>query len=92
MVLVAVQTKVQDYEAFKKAFDEYPPGKGGATFHRVNRMIGDPSMILVVAGFETRAEAEASGTDPGLADVISRSGLVGEPRIEMYEELEFIQY
>jgi len=92
VVLVAVQTRVQDYEVFKKAFDEYPPRKGGAKFHRVNRMIGDPNMILVVAGFETEAEAQASGADPGLADVNSRSGIVGEPRIEMYEELEFIQY
>ena len=55
-------------------------------------MIGDPNMILVVAGFETEAEAKAFRADPGLADAMKRSGVVGEPRIEMYEELESIQY
>jgi hypothetical protein len=73
-------------------FDSFPPQKGGAKFHRVNRAIGDPNLILVVAGFESEAKARAFGADPGLADAMKRAGVVGEPRIEMYEELEAIQY
>lgn len=49
-------------------------------------------MVLVVAGFETEAEAQAFRANPGLADAMKRSGIVGEPRIEMYEEVESIQY
>jgi len=92
VVLLAVQHRYQDYDLWKKVFDSFPPGNGGAKFHRINRMISDPSMILVVAGFETEAKARAFGADPRLADAIKRSGIVGEPRIEMYEELEFIEY
>ena len=92
MVLMAVQHRFQDYEQWKKVFDEFPPGNGGAKFHTINRMIGDPNMILVAAGFETEAEAQAFGASPGLADAIKRSGIIGEPRIEMYEEAEFIEY
>jgi hypothetical protein len=92
VVLLAVQHRVQDYKVWKKVFDSFSPRNGGAKFHRVNRMVGDPTMILVVAGFETEAAARAFGADPGLADAMKRSGVVGEPRIEMYEELESIQY
>lgn len=92
MVLLAVQHRFQDYDLWKRVFDSFPPQKGGARFHRINRMVGDPSMVLVVAGFETEAEAQAFHVNPGLADAMKRSGIVGEPRIEMYEEVESIQY
>jgi len=89
---MAVQHRIQDYEQWKRVFDEFPPGNGSAKFHTINRMIGDPNMILVVAGFETETEAQAFRASPGLADAIKRSGIIGEPRIEMYEEAEFIEY
>lgn len=92
MVMLAVQHRIQDYNLWKKVFDSFSPRKGGAKFHRVNRMIGDPNVILVVAGFETEAQALAFRADPGLAEAMKRSGVVGEPRIEMYEELESVQY
>jgi hypothetical protein len=92
MVLLAVQHRVREYEPWKKVFDEFPPRNGGAKFHRVNRMIGDPNVVLLVAGFESAEEAQAFGRSPGLADAMKRSGVVGEPRVEMYEELESIQY
>ena len=92
MVLLAVQHRFQDYDLWKRVFDSFPPKEGGAKFHRINRMVGDPSMVLVVAGFATEAEALAFRTNPGLADAMKRSGIVGEPRIEMYEEVESIQY
>ena len=92
MVMLAVQHRVRDYKAWKKVFDEYPPREGGAKFHRVNRMIGDPNTIVVVTGFESAEQAQAFGRSPGLADAMKRAGVVGEPRVEMYEEAEFVQY
>jgi hypothetical protein len=92
VVMLAVQHRVQDYNVWKKVFDSVPPREGGAKFHRINRMVGDPNMILVVAGFESAEKAEAFGRDSGLGEAMTRSGVVGEPRIEMYEELESIQY
>jgi hypothetical protein len=92
VVMLAVQHRVQDYKAWKKVFDEHPPREGGAKFHRVNRMIGDPNTSVVVAGFESAEQAQAFRRSPGLADAMKRAGVVGEPRVEMYEEAEFIQY
>jgi hypothetical protein len=92
VVLLAVQHRFQDYDLWKQVFDSFPPQKGGAKFHRINRLVGDPGMVLVVAGFETVAEAQAFRANPALADAMKRSGIVGEPRIEMYEEVESIQY
>ena len=92
MTMLAVRHRVRDYKAWKKVFDEFSPRLGGAKFHRVNRLVGDPDMILVVAGFDSEKAAQAFTADPGLADAMKRAGVVGEPRIEMYEELESIQY
>ena len=92
MVVMAVQHRFQDYDLWKEVFDSFPPGQGGAKFHRINRMVGDPNMILVVAGFETAADAQAFRANPGLADAMKRSGIVGEPRIELYEEVESVLY
>ena len=92
MVVMAVQHRFQDYDLWKGVFDSFPPGQGGAKFHRINRMVGDPNMILVVAGFETAADAQAFRANPGLADAMKRSGIVGEPRIELYEEVESVLY
>jgi len=92
VVVMAVQHRFQDYKLWKEVFDSFSPRQGGAKFHRINRMVGDPNMILVVAGFETEAKAHAFLSNPGLADAMKRSGIVGEPRIEMYEELESVQY
>lgn len=92
MVMLAVQHRVQDFKAWKKVFDEFSPREGGAKFHRINRMIGDPDTIVVVAGFESAEQAKAFLKNPGLAEAMKRSGVVGEPRVEMYEEAEFVQY
>ena len=92
MVIMAVQHRFQDYEAWKKVFDSFPPLNGGAKFHTINRMVGDPNMVLVVTGFESEAEAQAFRANPGLADAIKRSGIIGQPRIELYEEAEFVEY
>jgi len=92
VILMAVQHRFQDYEQWKRVFDSFPPRNGGAKFHRINRLIGDPTMITVVAGFETEAQARAFGANPALADAMKRSGIIGEPRIELYEEVEYIQY
>ena len=52
MYVVAVNHDVEDYERWKAVFDELPPIKGGAKFHRLSRSVGNPN-ITVVGGFET---------------------------------------
>ena len=92
MVIVAIQHPVADYDAWKAKYDEMNPGTMGAVFARVNRMVGEPNTITVVAGFETLEAAEAMMANPGLKDVMKEAGVTAEPRVEMYEELEAVQY
>ncbi len=73
-------------------FDEYPPKKGGAVFHRVNRMVSDPDTVVVAAGFKSVKDAEAFLARPDLGEAMKQSGVVGQPRIEMYTEVEAVTY
>ena len=45
-------------------------------------------MVTVVSGFETLEGAKAFISDPILKARMSEAGVVGAPRIEMYEEVE----
>lgn len=92
MIVLAIQHSVKDYAAWKAVFDEYSPKIGGASFHRVNRMVSDPNTIAVVAGFESVDAATAFVSNPDLKAAMDRAGVTGDPRIEMYEQVETVQY
>ena len=47
-------------------------------------------MITVVSGFESLDTLNAFVGDPRLKDAMHEAGVVGEPRIEIYEEVEAI--
>ena len=92
MIVAAVRHDVQSYEGWKAVFDEVPPSQGGALFHRINRSVDSPDTIAVISGFSDLDTAQAFFANPDLADAMKRAGVVGEPRIELYEELEAVQY
>jgi len=92
MIVVAVQHPVADYEAWKSAYDERSPGTFGAKFARVNRMVSDPNMVTVVAGFESLDAANGMIENPDLKAAMDRAGVTSAPRIEVYEEAEAVQY
>ncbi len=91
MIVAAIQHPVADYEAWKKVYDEENPVKlGHALFARVNRSVDDPNTITVVAGFESLEKARGFLDNPELKEAMERAGVSGEPRIELYEEVEAI--
>ena len=92
MQMVAINHNVEDYDRWKAVFDEFPPAKGGALFHRINRNVDDPNNITVVAGFETTEAARAFANNPDLKEAMQRAGVKGQPRIETFEEVESVQY
>jgi hypothetical protein len=83
---------VTDYDAWKAEFDQMPPSVGGASFHRINRLVDDPNVITVVAGFASADAARAFVENPDLASAMQRAGVMSEPRIEIHEEVEAVQY
>jgi heme-degrading monooxygenase HmoA len=92
MIVVAVQHPVADYEAWKSVYDERHPGTFGALFARVNRLVSDPNMVTVVSGFESVDAANGMIESPDLKAAMDRAGVTAAPRIEVYEEAEFVQY
>lgn len=92
MFVLAVNHDVEDYDRWKAVFDEHPPAKGGAAFHRVNRNVDSVNNVTVVAGFPTEESARAFVGDSALRDAMQRAGVQGVPRIELYEEVEAVEY
>ena len=91
MVLMAIKHQVKDYDAWKSAFDAFPPRAGGALFHRVNRATDDGNTILVVAGFESLDDARAFQQNPDLKGKMEEAGVLGAPRFEIYDEVEVVE-
>ena len=87
MIIAAIQHPMKDYAQWKAGFDAFPPTAGGAKFARVNRAVDDPNMIAVVAGFESVEAAHAFLNNPDLKEKMLEAGVIGEPRIEIYEEV-----
>ena len=92
MKVIAINHDVEAYDRWKAVFDEFPPSNGGALFHRINRSVDDPNNITVVAGFETLDGATAFRDNAGLKEAMGRAGVTGPPRIEIFEEVESVQY
>jgi len=91
MIVAAIRHPVNDWDVWKAAFDSYPPTDHGALFARVNRLVDDPNVVVVVSGFETLEVAKAFLDSPGLKEKMIEAGVAGEPRIEIYEEVAVLQ-
>jgi heme-degrading monooxygenase HmoA len=90
MYVLAITHSVADYDKWKVGYDAMPPTVAGAKFARVNRNVDDPNRVAVVSGFESLETLNAFVGDPRLKDAMQEAGVVGEPRIEIYEEVEVI--
>ncbi|MGH3475007.1 MAG: hypothetical protein ACRDOT_08870 [Aeromicrobium sp.] len=92
MYVMAINHDVEDYQTFKDVFDSFPPSKGGARFHRLNRNIENDNNITVVAGFDTVEAAQQFRDNPDLKAAMGGAGVQGPPRFEIFEEVESVQY
>ena len=92
MYVMAINHDVEDYEQWKKVFDEFPPARAGARFHRVNRNIDNANNVTIVAGFDSADAAMHFRDNPDLKGAMHEAGVKGAPRVEIFEEVESIQY
>ena len=90
MFVVAINHPVSDYDQWKTVYDTMPPTSRGAKFARVNRSVDDANRITVVAGFDSLDALNGFVSDPDLKSKMQEAGVAGEPRIEIYEEVEVI--
>jgi hypothetical protein len=92
MYVLAMNHDVEDYETWKKVFDTFPPAKGGARFHRINRNVDNENNITVVAGFDTAEAAQQFVDNPDLKQAMDEAGVHAARRFELFDEVESIQY
>ena len=93
-MIIIVQHRVSDYDAWKSVFDEHEAvRKGhGATGHEVYRGLEDPNELTVVNHFPTTEQAQAFAADPSLKEAMERGGVVSEPRITWAQESDAADY
>ncbi len=91
MYVLAISHAVEDYDKWKRVYDSMQPTTvGGAKYARVNRSVDDDKMVTVVAGFDSLEALNGFVGHPKIDDASQRAGVIGEPRIEIYEEVEVI--
>ncbi|HUY20703.1 MAG TPA: antibiotic biosynthesis monooxygenase [Acidimicrobiales bacterium] len=88
MVTVAVRHRVADFNAWKVVYDEHGAVRKehGCTGDSVLRDETDPNEVMVLTYWPDLAAAHAFRDDPSLPAAMGRGGIVGAPRIEVYEE------
>jgi heme-degrading monooxygenase HmoA len=93
-VVVMVQHRVSDFDAWKLVFDEHGDVRRryGATGHEIYRGIEDPNEITIVNHFPSKEDAQAFAADPSLKDAMARGGVISEPRMTWAEETETVAY
>jgi len=91
MIMMVIQHKVENYDAWKSEFDGFTPLDAGAAFHRVNRGMEDPNSVAVVTGWQSLEEANAFRSNPELKEKMAAAGVLGAPRIEIYTEVEAVE-
>jgi len=94
MVGVIVRHRVNDYEAWKSAFDEHGAVRRqhGALGHRLYRAGDDPNQVIIVNLFRDAAGAQAFAADPSLPEVMQRAGVADHPDIWFCDEVEVADY
>jgi hypothetical protein len=82
MILV-MQTKVRDYDAWKTVFDEGEPlrAKHGSTGHEIFRSDEDGNDLTLHLRFPSREAGDSLRTDPELAANMRRAGVEGPPTV-----------
>jgi hypothetical protein len=95
MLILEIEHKVRDYDAWKQSFDGDPVGRerGGVRSYRILRATDDPNQVTIHLEFEGESEAEAFRTQLQelWARVGSDLGLEG-PQARILEAVESKEY
>lgn len=83
MIRLFVRHSVADYDAWRKAYDEFDATRRpmGVIGDAVFRSMDDPNEVTVWHDFETPDEAQAFASSDALRDVMQRAGVEGAPEV-----------
>ena len=82
-----VRHTVADFAAWRKVYADAESirAKHGCTADRVLQSPSDPNDVVATHEFPSVAQAEAFAGDPALGVAMQRGGLVGAPRVEIFQ-------
>jgi len=88
MTTVAVRHRVADFDTWAVGYKEHAAVRDrlGCTGDSVLRDAADSNEVLVLTYWPSSDHAHKFATDPSLPEVMKKAGVIGEPRIEFYEE------
>jgi quinol monooxygenase YgiN len=86
--LIARQ-QVSEYEAWREVYNEADTirARHGCTGASVLRSPKDHNLVFITHHFPTVEQAEAFTADPELHSAMARAGVVGDPGIEIFEDI-----
>jgi hypothetical protein len=87
MTVAIILHRVPDYDAWRKVYDTVGDMQkdGGVIQESVHRMVDDLNNVLVIHHVENPETARAFFGRDDLRDAMRRSGVQGEPRVELFE-------
>ena len=87
MITTLAYHRVADYDAWRKVYDSVGDmqKEGGVTQESVHRMVDDPNNVLVIHHFDDVEKAKSFFARDDLREAFERSGVQGQPRIELFE-------
>ena len=82
-----VRHTVADFAAWRKVYAEAGSirAKHGCTGERVLQSPSDPNDVVATHEFPTVGQAEAFAADPDLRTAMQSGGIVGAPRVEIFQ-------
>ncbi|HSJ18177.1 MAG TPA: hypothetical protein VK920_08795 [Solirubrobacterales bacterium] len=84
MVRIFVRHKVEDYQAWRKVYDEFDQQRrsmGVTGDAPVFQLVDDPNDVTVWHDFDTAEAARAFGVSDELRDAMQHGGVQGEPQV-----------
>lgn len=83
MVRMFVRHRVNDYTAWRAAYDGFDPErqKLGVVGHAVYQALGDPNEVTIWHDFGSREAAESFAVSPELREAMQRAGVQGQPEV-----------
>jgi translation initiation factor 1 (eIF-1/SUI1) len=92
MHVVIVNHDIEDFAKWKAVFDGFDHGSLDVRFARINRNVENPNNVTIVQGFDSAEAAQALLANSSLQAAVASAGVTSEPRIELYEEVDAIEY
>jgi quinol monooxygenase YgiN len=88
LTTVLVLHRVADYSTWRTAYESFEGVQKelGVIEEQVFQAKGDPKSVLVLHRFASMSDAEKCMQSPKLREAMTEAGVVGQPRIEFYEE------